>query len=95
MTGSLEFVCITETGVGAWLGARIPDWLAMDFAVRTAFIALIAPTLRRAPQVVAAFTAAVLSLAFAAIPYRLGLIIAAFVALLLGARLERHMQTTS
>ncbi len=41
-----------------------------------------------------ALAAAVLSLAFAALPYGLGLIMAAFVALLLGAELERRMQTT-
>lgn len=57
-----------------------------------AFIALVTPALRTVPQVAAAFTAAVLSLVFAALPYGLGLIMAAFVALLLGAELERRMQ---
>lgn len=57
-----------------------------------AFIALVTPALRTVPQVAAAFTAAVLSLVFAAVPYGLGLIMAAFVALLLGAELERRMQ---
>ena len=59
-----------------------------------AFIALVTPALRTVPQVAAAFTAAVLSLVFAAVPYGLGLIMAAFVALLLGAELERRMQAT-
>ena len=82
------------TELGAWLGTRIPDWLALDFAMPIAFIALVAPALRTVPQVAAALTAAVLSLAFAVLPYGLGLIMAAFVALLLGAELERRMQTT-
>ena len=59
-----------------------------------AFIALVSPALRTVPQVATALAAAVLSLAFAALPYGLGLIMAAFVALLLGAELERRMQTT-
>ncbi len=60
-----------------------------------AFITLIAAALRRIPQIVVFFTAAMLSLDFTAIPYRLKLIIVTFVALLLGANLERRMQTTS
>ena len=60
-----------------------------------AFITLIAAALRTIPQIVASFTTAVLSVGFAAIPYRLKLIIVTFVALLLGADLERRMQTTS
>ena len=60
-----------------------------------AFINLIAAALRKIPQIVASFTAAMLSLDFTAIPYRLKLIIVTFVALLLGADLERRMQTTS
>ena len=54
--------------------------------------ALVAPALRTVPQVGAAFTAAMLALVLAPVPYGLGLIIAAIVALLLGAELERRME---
>ena len=91
-TGPVGVIWIVGTGVGAWLGTRIPDWLALDFAMPIAFIALVTPALRTVPHVAAAFTAAVLSLVFAALPYGLGLIMAAFIALLLGAELERRMQ---
>ena len=60
-----------------------------------AFITLIAAALLIILQIIASFTAAMLSLDFTAIPYRLKLIIVTFVALLLGADLERRMQTTS
>ena len=93
-TGFVGVIWIVGTGLGAWLGTRIPDWLALDFAMPIAFIALLAPALRTVPQVAAALTAAVLSLVLAAIPYGLGLIMAAFVALLLGGELERRKQTT-
>ena len=89
------FRWIARNGFRAWLQARIPAWLALDFATIIAFITLIVTALRTIPQMVASFTSAVLSLDFAAIFYRLRLIIVAFVALLLGPELERRIQTTS
>ena len=83
------------TGFGAWLGAQTPDWLALDFAMPIAFIALVAQVLRSLPHVIAAFTAATLALLLAPAPYGLGLIIAALVALLLGAEVERRLRHTS
>ena len=71
---------------------RVPDWLALDFAMPIAFIALVAPALRTVPQVATAFIAAMLALVLAPVPYGLGLIIAAIIALLLGAELERRME---
>jgi hypothetical protein len=55
----------------------------------------VAPALRSVPHVVAGFTAATLSLLLASAPYGLGLIIAALVALLLGAEVERRLGGTS
>jgi len=55
----------------------------------------VAPALRSLPHVVAAFTAATLSLLFAPAPYGLGLIIAALIALALGAEVERRMGARS
>ena len=91
-TGLVGAIWVIGTGIGAWLGARVPDWLALDFAMPIAFIALVAPALRTVPQVAAAFTAAMLALVLAPVPYGLGLIIAAIIALLLGAELERRME---
>ena len=78
--------------MGAWLGARAPDWLALNFAMPIAFFALVALALRTVPQATTAFTAAVLALVLALIPYGLGLIIAVIKAVLLGAELERRME---
>ena len=84
-----------ELVLGAWLGARVPDWLALDFAMPIAFIALVAPALRTVQQAATAFTAAVLALILAPIPYGLGLIIAAIEAVLLSAELERRMEASA
>jgi 4-azaleucine resistance transporter AzlC len=85
-TSLVAVIWVVGTGFGAWLGTRIPDWLALDFAMPIAFIALVAPALRSLPHVVAAFTAATLSLLLAPAPYGLGLIIAALIALVLALR---------
>jgi 4-azaleucine resistance transporter AzlC len=55
-TGLVGAIWIVGTGIGAWVGTRIPDWLALDFAIPIAFIALAAPALRIMPQVSAALT---------------------------------------
>ena len=93
-TSLVAVIWVVGTGFGAWLGAQIPDWLALDFAMPIAFIALVAPALRSLPHVSATFTAATLSLLLAPVPYGLGLIISALVALLLGAEMERRMRQT-
>jgi hypothetical protein len=56
---------------------------------------LVAPALRSLPHVVAGFAAATLSLLFASAPYGLGLIIAAVIALVLGAEVERRLGVAS
>ena len=58
-------------------------------------IALVALALRTVPQVTTAFTAAVLALVLAPIPYGLGLIIAAIEAVPLGAELERRIEASA
>ena len=94
-TSLVAVIWVVGTGFGAWLGGRIPDWLALDFAMPIAFIALVAPALRSLPHVVAGFAAATLSLLFASAPYGLGLIIAAVIALVLGAEVERRLGVAS
>lgn len=77
---------------GAVLGAAIPPWLALDFAVPITFIALFGPGLRGLPQVVAAAVSFGLALALIDLPYSLGLLVAAAVAMLAGALVETWQQ---
>lgn len=76
------------TLLGALIGAAIPASLQLDFAVPVCFIALTAPLLRSAPHVVAALVSVVASIAFAWVPWSLGLIIAALIAMIAGAQAE-------
>ena len=74
--------------IGAAFGATIPDAFALDFAMPICFLALIAPALRSLPHVAAAATSVIGALALSWIPFSLGLIIAAFFAMLIGAQTE-------
>lgn len=78
----------TSTYLGAALGASIPDAFSLDFAVPICFIALIAPMLRTIPHIITAVVSVVLALSLAWVPYSLGLIIAAVLAMMSGAYAE-------
>ena len=78
------------TLIGALIGSSIPDSYAIDFAVPIAFLAIVAPGLRSLAHIAAAFTSAVLALALAWLPSGLGLLVAAVVAMMVGAEIERR-----
>ncbi|PZQ52231.1 MAG: branched-chain amino acid transporter AzlC [Rhodovulum sulfidophilum] len=77
---------------GALAGAAIPSWLALDFAVPITFIALFAPALRSPPHLAAAFVSVVAALLLAFLPYNLGLLVAAVLAMATGAMLEAALE---
>jgi len=79
-----------STFLGAYLGQSIPPEWALDFAVPIAFIAIFAPLLRTIAHVAAAFTSIVMALVLAFLPYSLGLFIAAGLAMVAGAEVERR-----
>ncbi|MBC6437051.1 MAG: AzlC family ABC transporter permease [Rhodobacteraceae bacterium] len=81
------------TWAGAVLGARLPPDFAPDFAVPIAFIALVAPALRTVAHVAAALTAVIMAILFAALPFNLGVIPAAALAMVVGAKVESQTKT--
>ena len=80
------------TYVGAVVGAAIPPEYALDFAVPITFIALVAPGLRSFPHLVAAFVSVSVALALAWMPYNLWLLIAAVLAMMTGAFVEKRLE---
>lgn len=80
------------TYLGAALGARIPEAWALDFAVPITFLAIIAPALRTVAHVAAALVSIAVALSLAGLPYNSGLLVAALVAMVTGAEVERRMQ---
>ena len=79
----------TSTAVGIFLGAAIPESWSLDFALPLTFIAMLVPVLRARPAIAAALSAGVVALLAFSLPYKLGLIVAALVGILVGTLLER------
>lgn len=89
--GAVTPVCpmwVVATALGIWVGDAIPSWMALDFAVPICFLAIIAPMMRTLAHMLAAVASIVLALLFAGLPYNLGLLIAAVLAMIVGAQVE-------
>ena len=77
--------------VGAVAGSQIPPEFALDFALPITFIAMVAPALRTLAHVAAAVTSVFVALMMAWMPYGTGLLVAALVAMIVGAQVEGAM----
>jgi 4-azaleucine resistance transporter AzlC len=85
---SLWFTWQVSTALGIFLGAAIPESWSLDFALPLTFIAMVVPVLKNQPAIAAALSAGAVSLVALSLPYRLGLILAALVGILVGTLLE-------
>ncbi len=79
---------MVATVCGALVGDQIPDSWGLDFVLPLAFLAMIGPTLRTPAHIVACFTAIVVALPAAALPFNLGLFVAGISGMAAGARTE-------
>lgn len=77
------------TALGILLGARIPPGWSLDFALPLTFLGIVVPTLRDRPHLGAALSAGVVAVVAAGWPYKLGLMAAALVGIVVGVTLER------
>lgn len=77
-----------STALGVFLGAEIPDDLPLDFALPITFIAMVVPVLKKTPMVAAALSAGLTALLAIHLPFKLGLILAAFVGIVVGTLLD-------
>ena len=85
---SLWFTWQVSTALGIFLGSAIPDSWSLDFALPLTFIAMVVPVLKHRPAVAAALSAGVTALVAFSLPYKLGLILAALVGIVVGTVLE-------
>ena len=76
-----------STLVGVVVGAQLPSGLGLDFALPLTFIAIVVPMLSSRALVAAALAAGAAAVLLAALPYKLGLFVAALAGLLVGAAL--------
>lgn len=80
----------TSTLAGAFLGARLPASLSLDFAVPLTFLALLAGMLPDRPAWAAAITGGIVSVAAASLPYAGGLMLGALAGVLAGVAADRR-----
>ncbi len=73
-----------STGVGIFLGAQIPSAWGLDFALPLTFIALVVPSLKDRPGILTAAVASLAALLFFGLPFKLGLMASAFIAISVG-----------
>jgi 4-azaleucine resistance transporter AzlC len=87
--GTALWICWQiSTALGIFLGAAIPESWSLDFALPLTFIAMVVPVLKDRPAIAAALSAGVVALAAFSLPYKLGLILAALIGILVGTILE-------
>jgi predicted branched-subunit amino acid permease len=79
------------TWAGAEIGRVVPADLPIDFAVPITFLALIVPMLRTPAHIAAALVSIAGALVFGFLPYNTGLLLAALLAMVTGAEVERRM----
>lgn len=85
---SLWFIWQISTALGIFIGAEMPkDW-PLEFALPLTFIAMVVPILKKPPMIAAAFSAGVVALLAYALPFKLGLILAALIGIAVGTVLE-------
>lgn len=79
-----------STAAGLLFGASVPAGWDIDFAVPLTFIALLAMLMKERAGQAAALVAALAALAFAALPYKLGLVVAIVLGLVAGVLASRR-----
>lgn len=77
-----------STAAGILLGAVVPASWSLDFTLALTFIALVVPNLKDRPSIIAALSAGLVALIAANLPYKLGLMMATLVGILLGLLVE-------
>lgn len=77
-----------STALGIFLRTQVPESWSLDFTLALTFIALVVPGLKDRPTTAAALTAGICAVWFAGLPYKLGLVAAAMVGIVVGMVLE-------
>jgi len=79
-----------STAVGIFVGSEIPPGWSLDFALALTFIAIVVPGLKSKADLAAALVGGMVALLAWGLPYRLGLIVAAFAGIAAGLIVARR-----
>ncbi len=77
-----------STAMGIFIGAQVPSSWSLDFALPLTFIAIVVPMLKQRAHVVAALVAGSVGTLALGLPYKLGLMLAAVLGILVGMIVE-------
>lgn len=79
--------------IGAQAGDALPESIALDFAMPIMFLAVVAPMVRTLAHLGAAVTSIIAAITFSFLPSGIGILFAAFLAMAVGAEIERRRAT--
>ena len=79
-----------STVTGVFLGAKIPSYLNLEFAIPLTFIAIILPRLKSIAQISTAVTASIIAIFGQEIPYGLWIIIASVSGMFIGGLINQR-----
>ncbi len=77
-----------STAVGIFFGAQVPDSWGLDFTLALTFIALVVPRLKDRASTGAAIAASMVAIIGSVLPYKLGLMAAALIGIIVGLMIE-------
>jgi 4-azaleucine resistance transporter AzlC len=81
-----------STAVGIFLGAQVPSAWSLDFTLALTFIALLVPNIKDRASAAVALAAGITAMLAYGLPYKLGLIAAALVGIIVGLWSETRWQ---
>ena len=81
---SMLSVWMLSNAAGVFLGAQVPDEWPLEFVIPLALLALLVPVITDRASAAAALSAGAMSVVATSLPLNLGLVIAAFVGILVG-----------
>ena len=79
-----------STVTGVFLGANIPPYLNLEFAIPLTFIAIILPKLKSLAQISTAVTASIIAIFGQEIPYGLWIIVASISGMFIGGLINKR-----
>jgi len=79
-----------STVIGVFLGANIPPYLNLEFAIPLTFIAVILPTLKSLAQISTAVTASIIAIFSQYLPYGLWIIVASISGMFVGGLISQR-----
>lgn len=83
-----------STAVGIFFGAQVPESWGLDFTLALTFIALVVPRLKDRASTGAAIAASAVALIGSLLPYKLGLMAAALVGIVVGIMIETRTSSS-